>query len=241
LQEKSFFKGGKKMKKKIVGILFCMILITISSPLTGGIMNKLNNTSINDFNQDNNDNLDIDMLNPTKLEQEVDQSQEQCQECKFFENYAWQQFVPQGKKLLTIDICISQWYSDSPDLTITIEKPLGTILSSATIEAKSVPNIDCDWVSIDVNPDITLQKEQIYYIVLSYEPGGEYGWCGAEGNLYEPGESSIGSNWDFCFRTIVSKQRSIDSINIFKNFPILFQFLHKIINNIKNLVQILNY
>lgn len=229
------------MKKKTFGILFCIILIIIATPLSSGIMNKLNNTKSNIVNQNQNDYIDFDLLKPVGQEQVVDQSQDICAECRFFENYAWQQFIPQAKKLLTIDICISQWYAGSPDLIITIEKPLGTVLSSVTIDAKSIPYDDCDWVSIDINPDITLQKGEIYYIVLSYEPGGEYGWCGAEGDLYAPGVSIIGPEWDFCFRTIVTKPRSIDHINIFKNFPFLYQFFFKMINNIQNLEKILKY
>jgi len=229
------------MKNKTIGILFCMILIIIATPLSNGIMNKLNNSSFNIVDQNQNDYLDIDLLNPIKLEEVVDQSQEVCAECRKFEIYAWQQFVPQVDELLSIDISISQMYPSSPDLIITIEKPLGTVLSSVSIDAKSIPYAECDWVSIDINPDITLKKGEIYYIVLSYEQGGEYSWCGAEGDLYTPGESIIGSEWDFCFRTIVNKPRSIDSINIFKNFPILYHFLIKIINNIQNLEKILKY
>jgi len=230
------------MKKKAIGILFCMMLIIIVTPLSSGIMNKLNNTQFNNVNQSQTDNIDVDLFSPTEQEQVVDQSQEICAECRFFENYAWQQFIPQADKLSTIDICISQWFSSSPDLIITIEKPLGSVLSSIAIDAKSIPYADCDWVSIDINPDIRLQKGEIYYIVLRYEPGGEYGWCGTEGNPYTPGVSNIGSEWDYCFRTIIiTKPRSIDPINIFKNFPILYQFLLKILNNIQNLEKILKY
>lgn len=160
----------------------------------------------------------------------TDQSQEKCDECAFIPNYAYQSFVPQEKKLLQIDVCIAQWYGGSPDLKVSIERPLGTALTSASLTAAQVPSGSCDWVTFDLNPDIQLQKGETYFIVLSYPPGGEYGWCGAYGDLYSKGTSDKHPDWDYCFRTIVDKSKPrIQFLDIFlemiNNYPMLRLFL----------------
>ena len=68
----------------------------------------------------------------------VDQSQPICDDCRFLPNYGWQEFVPQGKTLQTVDVCLAEWYGGSPDITLSIEKPLGTSLSSKTLPVSAI-------------------------------------------------------------------------------------------------------
>lgn len=161
----------------------------------------------------------------------VDQSQPICDDCRFLPNYGWQEFVPQGKTLQTVDVCLAEWYGGSPDITLSIEKPLGTSLSSKTLPVSAINSGQCDWVSFDI-PDISLSKGATYYIVISYPPGGEYGWCGAWGNPYASGVSDVDPDWDYTFRTIVEKARP-RIVNIFINFlenhPNLFPMLRQLL------------
>jgi len=96
----------------------------------------------------------------------TDQKQEQCNDCAFVPNYAYQGFVPEGHKLLKVDLCIAHWFSGSPDLEISIEKPLGTSLTSASLTPAQIPTPNCNWVSIDLNPKIILENGETYFIVL---------------------------------------------------------------------------
>ena len=90
------------MKAKIICIFVMMLLITTTMPTLGipSILEKKGEL----VNQYISKPYDYDMT------QEIDQSQEICDDCIYVENYAWQEFVPQGnKKLLTIDLSITQW------------------------------------------------------------------------------------------------------------------------------------
>ena len=162
--------------------------------------------------------------------QVTDQSQEKCDDCAFLPNYGYQGFVPQGNKLLNIQLCLTEWYGGSPDMLISIEKPLGTSLTSAILTVSQIPSGTCNWVTIDLNPDIILNKGETYFIVVSYPPGGEYGWCGAYGDPYPAGTSDKDPNWDYCFRTIVDKSKPkinvLDLlIELINRFPILNQLI----------------
>ena len=153
------------------------------------------------------------------------EGQPNCDECKYVENYAYQEFVPAVNKLLGVELSLAQHYWGSPDLQITIEKPLNNVLASAILDVSEVPEEYCDWIEIDLEPNIILEKNQKYYIVVQYEPGGEYSWCGANGNPYPAGESDIGPDWDWTFRTIVikSKPKGVNNpfLHFLENFPIL--------------------
>jgi hypothetical protein len=208
--------GGKKIEKKIVCIVFCTLLIIGTTiPLTTAM-------SVNNH-----------------IKQVVDQSQETQDECAFFPNYAWQQFVPTGTKLIKVDVKIAQWYGGSPDLKMTIEQPLGTPHASASLPASSIPSGNCDWVTFDTYPDIPLTPGVTYHIVLSYDPGGEYGWAGAWGDPYTPGISDRDVKWDWCFRTYVEKSRPKTHNPIFKDNILLLEILQNLMNRFPILLRIL--
>ena len=166
------------MKKKIVGFIVCILLAA------GGPCVPLSFVS-------SGDPLDSEV---------VDQSQEICGESKFFDTYTWQAFVPTQTTLVRVEVCLAQNFGLSPDITLSIEQPLETLLTSLTLPVSAIPSETCDWVSFDVS-NITLVPGETYYIVLSYPPGGEYSWCGASGDLYVPGNSNREVDWDWCFRT----------------------------------------
>ena len=98
------------------------------------------------------------------------------------------------------------WYAGSPPLTLSIEHPLGTILASKTLPAVALPLNSEGWVSFEYL-NTTLQPGQTYYIVLSFDPGAEYSWSGNWSNPYPPGVSSRDPDWDYCFKTFVTKSK----------------------------------
>ena len=90
-------------------------------------------------------------------------------------------------------------------------------------------------------PDVDLDLNQTHWIVLYYDGGAEYYWCGANGNPYARGESSVGPNWDYCFRTYTGKGKGKDlgcvekSWNnpllqiFFESYPNLFPILQHLL------------
>jgi hypothetical protein len=71
------------------------------------------------------------------------------------------------------------------------------------MKATEIPTT-CDWVVFDID-DINLVPGDTYYIHLKHDAGAEYAWAGANGDLYPAGDSDIGAQWDWCFRTYVDK------------------------------------
>ena len=166
------------MNKKLFGICMMMLLIvTVVFPI------------VNSSNVTNNSNLG----------EVKDQYSEWCDDCRYFSGDEWQEFIPTMVKLTRIEVKIAQWFGGSPNIKLTIEKPLGTVLSSKELPVSAIPSPDCDWVSFDI-PDINLVPGDNYFIKLNAPLGSEYGWCYSANGLYPNGTSSI---WpaDWCFRT----------------------------------------
>jgi hypothetical protein len=166
------------MKKKIIGISVVLLLMTTA------VISIAGNEKI---------------IKSTSLGEVIDQRQELDDECLYISNFEWQEFVPTKDNLVRVEVRIVQWYSDSPDLRLTIEKPLGTILTSKDESASNIPSAPCDWVSFNV-PDITLIPGENYFIKLTAPVGSEYGWGIRWGNPYPKGDSSNPPG-DWCFRT----------------------------------------
>jgi len=185
------------MKMKILGILVCTLMIAATAlPVVGTINHSVNNKG--------NTSFEI-----SSMVEVMDQFQENCSDCEFFANYAWQQFVPTMVMLTRVEVSVAQWFGGSPDLTLSIERPLGYTLTSKSLPVTAIPDSYCDWVSFDV-PNYMLTPGNTYYIVLSYPPGGEYGWCGTYGNPYPRGESNKDPDWDCCFRTFADETQQPD-------------------------------
>jgi hypothetical protein len=90
--------------------------------------------------------------------------------------------------------------ANEPPLNLSIERPLGTILTQKSLPWNAVPQMYCNWTSFDV-PDISITPGLTYYIVLTFEMGADYNWCGAWNNPYPPGISNRDPTWDWTFRT----------------------------------------
>ena len=129
----------------------------------------------------------------------LDQQQTWSDECKYVDGSEWQQFVPTLDNLNRVEVKVGQWFSGSPDMEVTIEKPLGNVLTSAKMPATSIPSDRCGWVSFNV-PDITLIPGTGYYIRVIAPRGSEYGWGIAYNDLYPLGISSQRPA-DWCFKT----------------------------------------
>jgi hypothetical protein len=179
------------MQRKPVIVLICIILsslMIILSPQSTSI-------SIKNF-----------------FSEKIDQSQERDEGAVSIRNMEWQEFVPVVKKLLRVEVKIKIGDGETTSIRLSIEQPLGTILSSTELPASEIPTTP-DWVSFDMQ-DITLKPGEIYYIKLSTSSNALYYWCGASNNPYPNGVSSKGANWDWCFRTYADKSKSMFIDNI---------------------------
>ena len=121
----------------------------------------------------------------------------------------WQQFVPRGKNHQYIEVHIGCYYGESGPLIMTIEKPLGTVILSTSLNAVDIPSQHTDWTKFYINGALTIGET--YYIVLTAPMGSEYAWSFGNGDPYNEGISSIGAIKDFCFRTFVDRSKSIDT------------------------------
>ena len=106
------------MKKKIVGILVMTLLIATVFPAVG---------AMNSYN-----------IYPMTGEVK-DQYQEWSDECIYIDDYEWQEFVPTLAKHTRVEVKIVHWFSGSPALKLSIEKPLGTVLRYKELPAILVP------------------------------------------------------------------------------------------------------
>jgi len=120
-------------------------------------------------------------------------------------DFEWQEFVPNDAKHVRIEVKVVQWYGGSPDFKLSIEKPLGTVLTYKDLPASEIPSETSNWVNFDI-PDVDLIPGDKYYITLTAPLGSEYGWSYCEPDSlgrdrYPLGNSSKGLDYNYCFRT----------------------------------------
>jgi len=144
-----------------------------------------------------------------------------------------QEFLNLGKTIEEVQVHIGHYYGGSPDLTLSIERPLGNVITSKTLTVAEIPDHAQKWTTFDV-PDERLDQNTKYYIVLYSDIGSEYVWSGAHGDPYPAGGSSHPDiDWDYAFRTIVDKSRA-RTYNVFfeflQDYPILFQLLQRLLD-----------
>jgi len=163
------------------------------------------------------------LTRPVILSETIDQSQESETGGVWFDKIAWQEFKPEVKKLIRVEVKIMVGGGDQPPLRLYVEQPLGSILASKELPASSIPTVS-DWVAFDIS-DIKLEPDESYYIKLSFSPGGQYYWSGSNNNPYTDGISSRGENWDYCFRTVVDKSKTRIDFSIFDQIPYLVKIL----------------
>ena len=207
------------MKKTIIIMLICVLLIiTMVLPVTG--LTKIGNNS------------------DAAAKQVLDQSQTNCNTEDWLQPVVpnWQEFCPAKNDILTVDVHIGQWYAGSEPITLSIESPLGTIKTQKTLQASSLPSNHCDWVTFDV-PDVSIVSGVPHYIVLTFDVGSEYAWCGSFGDPYTCGvtSSAKGPDWDYCFKTYATKSKSSD---IIEN-PFFSEILQRLITYFAILEQLL--
>jgi hypothetical protein len=162
----------------------------------------------------------------------VDQQQLDTSEVDFLENGVphWQQFINRGKTIEEVHVHIGHYYSGSEPMTLSIQKPIGNKLCFKTLTTADIPDHAQDWCIFDL-PDTPLVQGDLYYIVIEFDMGSEYEWSGVHGDPYPDGASSHpDADWDYAFKTIVDRSRP-RFINIFESFPLINQFIQKLINN----------
>jgi hypothetical protein len=223
------------MKKKIVCMFFCTLLISVIGSTASGITS---NTTLQE--KPNEETIPLQILKV------VDQSQETDNEHLYIPTGTFQGFVPQRKKLVAVEVKIGHWMAEfsSPQITLKIEKPFGNVITSATVSTSDVPNLaendETGWVFFDVN-DVQLTKGETYFIVLYFNLNSDFAWSGAYGDPYPPAQSSMGGNWDFCFRTYFRKSLDISGsknnenlvnpglLSILERFPNAFPLLRQLV------------
>jgi len=200
------------MKTKFIGIFVCMLLIAATVPIVSSLEQQYDMKSPGVVDQEQPKNGEINWLMPTVPN--------------------WQEFVNLGNKIEVVELHIGCYYGGSADITLSIEETVGgTPLTKVTYGASDLPVNTQDWFKFDV-PDVKLKRNGIYYIVIRFDPGSEYGWSGEHYDPYPAGVSSHPDpDWDYAFRTIVDKSKS-NRVNT----P-LFNFLE----NHPNILPILRY
>lgn len=179
------------MRRKLLCAILCTLLIAIAAlPVIGG--------------------TDVEK-EPTPVLSVVDQQQTNTAEVHWLDYGVanWQQFVNHGYVIEEVDCHIGCYYSGSADITLSIEKTLGSALTYVTYPATALPDNTQAWFTFDF-PDVNLTYGEMYYIVIRFGIGSEYGWSGAYGDPYPPGESSRSPQWDYAFKTIVNRLVSAD-------------------------------
>jgi hypothetical protein len=223
------------MKKKIMGILICMLFIlTAFLPLVA--------------------TKNIEKLEePHKLDV-ADQNQDQQDGFEFLwqDFQLAQSFKPSLPKLTRILLYLFRLGQDESTITFSIRENLdGPDLISKSISSNDIkPEKEWVWVELDFD-DIKVNPESTYYIVVisnDNDPYMEYsawGWHGGDsysrGSAYkryllEPWEEFLDT--DFCFKTYGTSPRSREYNNILEKFPILYQLFQKLIDKIQNLKKI---
>jgi len=207
------------MKKKIIGIFVCMLLITTVLPISGLAEyneKKAVNTKIND-------SLEIKPVGYQGNGEILDQSQTlQSGWAWYLQPTQWiaQGFKPTTTELTRVELYLYRDYDPPVDtiITVSIRNSLdGNDLTSTEIVAGYfTPNPK--WVEFNF-PDIQVIPEQSYYIVARSDctsSSGAYAWACRFNNPYERGDAWIshdqGTEWikidfeeepecDMCFMT----------------------------------------
>jgi hypothetical protein len=195
-----------KIKKKL---FFLLLTLLIAYTL-----------SVSGFSIQKNDVLNGDV---------IDQEQDRVDGYVWIGYGVWQQFVPSTRKDLTrVEVNVARLDYEHHPLILTVEQPLGNEITGVSVEYDVIPVNLPGWVVFDV-PDVSLIEGYGYHIVLkSAGATNDFYWYGGWGNPYPPGTSSYHSDWDFCFRTYVSKPKILNYQNqqniveqIIQCFPLL--------------------
>ena len=138
----------------------------------------------------------------------IGQQQTDTSETHFLQNgmIHYQQFENFGHTIEEVHVHIGHYFGGSEDMTLSIERPLGTKITFKTLTAADIPDHYQDWCVFDV-PDETMIVGALYYLVIEFGDGSEYVWSGAHGDPYPAGASSHpDADWDYAFITFVDKK-----------------------------------
>ena len=144
----------------------------------------------------------LKIQNSSNLVEIVDQSQEIDEEMRWLVGgvYYWQEFVPSMSWLVRVECKLFNGHPDSPPFNIELLDPDDNVMGSfATL---AIPLNSPGWVTASYGQTVDLVPGEKYKIRCWFEPGGEYAWCGADGDPYLSGDSDVGQGWDWCFRSI---------------------------------------
>lgn len=246
------------MKKKLIGLLICMLLISTAFPVLGiNAEKQIINTTTKDSNRELYTEVD---KSPLPLAWWLGVDQKQDKHCGYGQQirppfWCAQEFKPNKEKLIGIELWFFM-YGAPPsglEITVSVRKTLnGSDLTIATMGADPIKNTGT-WVLFDFD-DITVTPQETYFIVCR-GGGGDmtnvYCWLFNANNSYEQGiawySEDNGANWvdmedfhpdkpevDFCFRTYHSKSKN-------KAFNFYVNLLNWLFEHFPNLFPILKY
>ena len=197
------------MKKKLLGILVCMLLITTALPVAGTRIDIKNHS--------------IEKESDEILNDQIDQQQPTHNRNTFLigEAFRAQSFVPTKNELTRVELFIYKEGTMNADFVVSIRDNLhGSDLTTVSKQANQIPsNIQSqDWIEFNFNK-IQITPGNTYYIVCTTQ-GGNLDNCYvlgyAENDPYPLGDAweygiFTGYIWqkmddyDLSFRTYVTK------------------------------------
>ncbi len=242
------------MKKKIVGIFVCTLLIATALPAVGMNINVRDSNDVTLVSTDRN--YDVTPAPPFWWLIGADQKQTEHDGYGFRIRSPFyicaQEFKPTKDKLTAVALQMFK-FNDPPaglEITVSIRETLnGTDLTSKSINADKIKLLK--WYLFDFE-DISVTPETSYYIICSGGGGdinNAYAWLFGINNTYERGiaysSDDEGVTWhdledwggwkevDFCFITYWQKPRNravnTPFLNFLENHPNLFPILRHLL------------
>jgi len=195
------------MKKKLIGIFVCMLLITTVTPIIGI---QINDKPIQNDNYIIYDDV-LDQYQDIKDEQGGIGCVPGIPDINYFRA---QSFVPTKPVLTRVQLYISKNITTIYPYTLSIRKDLkGEDIVSYSVNAEDIPTLfDFEWIEFDFE-NIPVKIGQTYYLVSRTMKAKDncFAWGGSLYNPYPNGISYVSDDesqsWeeldygDMCFRT----------------------------------------
>ena len=244
------------MKKKLLGIFVCMLLIATALPAVGTMTEKEINNKLENVCSVENSNPPQPLFWPP-----VDQKQTSNGGYGFIMQppfYHAQGFKPTKNRLTAVQLLLFKHASPPAgvEITVSIRDSLnGSDLTAKTVSADKITKKSM-WVLFNF-PDINVTPEDTYYIVTRADGGVEndtYCWVFDFNNTYTRGiayeSNDSGLTWidmedlfqdpnymyiDFCFKTHFTKSRNkafninLVFLNFLQNHPHMFPILRHLL------------
>ena len=252
------------MKKKIIGIFVCMLMIATTFPVFSMEINKeFVNNNIEDSSKEISSKLDPPQSLPIWWLGVDQKHTKNCGSGEWIQPPIWiaQEFKPSRDKLIGVELWMFRYGKPPAGLNITVsirDSLNGSDLTVTTVNADPVKHGPFGtWVLFDFD-DITVTPEKTYYIVCR-GGGGDHNntfcWFFNVNNSYTRGIAWLsddnGGTWfdledwdpnfpkiDFCFKTYNSKPRIKPFIFNINLISCLFERLSNVFPILRHLMKL---